>query len=951
MPSELKDTLNLPKTDFAMKANLPQNEPKRLEFWDKIGIYRRIREARKKAPKYLLHDGPPYANGEIHLGHALNKCLKDFVVKSKTMAGFDAPYVPGWDCHGLPIEIKVDEQLGRRKLSMAPAEVRRECHRYAKKYLDIQSQQFQRIGVFGQFDHPYSTMSREYESVIARVFFDFWQNGFVYKGLRPVYWCIFDHTALAEAEVEYEQHTSPSVWVKYQLTSSPDAIDSALAGKPVSTVIWTTTPWTLPASMAVAFHPQYEYVALEDTRSGEVYVVAGGLAEATRSNTGLNDAKIIARFPGRKLEGSTFQHPFLDRKILGVIADYVTLEQGTGAVHTAPSHGADDFYTGVKYGLDPTCNVDASGRLHNGLPEYEDKTVFEANQPIIGLLKTRGVLMGESKITHSYPHCWRCHNPVIFRATEQWFIGMESSMHGSTLRQRALDEIRKVKWDPSWGEERISNMVASRPDWCISRQRVWGVPIPIFFCEGCNQPLRSKSADDAVIALFAREGADSWYTVEPNQILPPDVKCQNCSKQSFRKEFDIIDVWFESGSSWAAVMGEDVADMYIEGGDQHRGWFQSSLLCSVGTRNRAPYRTAVTCGWTLDPQGRAMSKSLGNGVDPVEVANKLGGEIVRLWVASVDFREDMHASDELMLRVADNYRDIRNAFRWILGNLDGFDPERDQVTFEHMESIDRYMLLLTADLVRDVVRWYEQFEFHRIYQRVIAFRTSELSNFYFDVLKDRLYTYPRNSRARRSGQTVIWRIGQALVRLLAPMMSFTAEEVWQFLPSLGEKPESVHLALFPTPEEVLGNTEKPPEPSGKSVPSGAEQLRADWNRLLLVREEVFRQLETARKDKVIGSGLQAKVKISAPDDTYKLLDGYLGTLRYLFIVSQVELHPLSASGNGHGLQVQVLPAEGKKCERCWNYSTQVGRDPAYPTVCERCSAALNGFFATDEGEN
>ncbi|MBV9435365.1 MAG: isoleucine--tRNA ligase, partial [Acidobacteria bacterium] len=629
MPGELKDTINLPKTGFAMKANLPQNEPKRLEFWREIGIYERIREARKGAPTYLLHDGPPYANGEIHLGHALNKCLKDFVVKSKTMAGFDAPYVPGWDCHGLPIEIKVDEKLGRKKLEMAPAQVRRVCREYAQKYLDIQSEQFQRLGVFGQFDRPYSTMSPEYESVIARVFYDFWQHGAVYKGLRPVYWCIFDRTALAEAEVEYEQHTSPSIWVKYALTSSPDNIDPRLAGKRVNTIIWTTTPWTLPASMAVAFHPQYEYVALEN--EGEVYIVAEGLANATRENAGLKNAQVIATFPGTKLEHCTFQHPFLERKILGVLADYVTLEQGTGAVHTAPSHGADDFYTGVKYGLDPACNVDASGRLHNGLPDYEGKTVFAANQPIIELLHSRGVLMGSAKITHSYPHCWRCHNPVIFRATEQWFIGMENQLPNATLRQRALDEIKKVKWDPNWGEERISNMVAGRPDWCISRQRVWGVPIPIFFCESCNQPLRSTVADDSVISLFSREGADAWYTREAHQILPRDIKCEGCRKQQFRKEFDIIDVWFESGSSWAAVIGEAVADMYIEGGDQHRGWFQSSLLCSVGTRNRAPYRMAVTCGWTLDPQGRAMSKSLGNGVDPVEVANKLGAEIVRLW--------------------------------------------------------------------------------------------------------------------------------------------------------------------------------------------------------------------------------------------------------------------------------------------------------------------------------
>ena len=939
MPSELKDTLNLPKTDFAMKANLPQNEPKRLEFWTKIGIYQRIREARKGAPKYFLHDGPPYANGEIHLGHALNKSLKDFVVKSKTMAGFDAPYVPGWDCHGLPIEIKVDEKLGRKKLEMAPAQVRRACREYAQKYLDLQSEQFQRIGVFGDFEHPYSTMSPQYESVIARVFFDFWENGFVYKGLRPVYWCIFDRTALAEAEVEYEQHTSPSVWVKYVLTSKPETIDSALAGKRVNTIIWTTTPWTLPASMAVAFHPDYEYVALED--AGEVYIVAEGLLEATREHTGLKDARAIARFPGRRLEGTTFQHPFLDRKILGVLADYVTLEQGTGAVHTAPSHGADDFYTGVKYGLDQTCNVDAQGRLHNGLPEYNGKTVFEANQPIIELLKSRSVLMGEEKITHSYPHCWRCHNPVIFRATEQWFIGMESPMQGSTLRQRALDEVRKTKWDPAWGEERISNMVATRPDWCISRQRVWGVPIPIFFCEGCNQPLRSKDANELVVKLFAMHGADAWYTHDVKDIVPAAVKCQNCGGKNLRKEFDIIDVWFESGSSWAAVMKDAVADMYIEGGDQHRGWFQSSLLCSVGTRDRAPYRLAVTCGWTLDPQGRAMSKSLGNGVDPVEVAEKLGAEIVRLWVASVDFREDMHASDELMKRVADNYRDIRNAFRWILGNLDGFNPAEGQVAFEEMESIDQFMLLLTSDLVKDVLRWYEAFEFHRIYQRVIAFRTSELSNFYFDVLKDRLYTYPRTAHARRSGQTAIWRIGQVLVRLLAPIMSFTAEEVWQFMPALVEKPESVHLALFPTPEEVLGNTERQPNRQGQSVPCDTDRIRGDWQRLLLVREEVFRALETARKDKVIGSGLQAKLVISAPAESYGLLEKYRDTLRYLFIVSQVDIHQLPGHGNGSGLKVEVLLAEGAKCERCWNYSTQVGSDTEYPTVCERCSAALH----------
>ncbi|HET9742406.1 MAG TPA: isoleucine--tRNA ligase [Terriglobales bacterium] len=946
MAAELKDTINLPKTAFAMKANLPQNEPKMLEFWAKLGIYRQIREARRSAAPYLLHDGPPYANGQIHLGHALNKCIKDFVVKSKTMAGYDAPYVPGWDCHGLPIEIKVDDNLGRKKLEMQPIEVRRACREYAQKYLDLQSQQFQRIGVFGQFDDPYSTMSPHFESVIARLFFDFWEHGFVYKGLRPVYWCINDRTALAEAEVEYEQHTSPSIWVKYELTSPPDAIAPELKGRQVNTIIWTTTPWTLPASMAVAFHPDYEYAALD--HAGEVYIVAEGLAEATKQITGMNDARVIAHFPGRKLDRATFHHPFLDRNILGVLADYVTLDQGTGAVHTAPSHGADDFYTGVKYGLELTCNVDAAGRLQQGLPEYEGKTVFQANQPIIELLKSRGVLMGEATITHSYPHCWRCHRPVIFRATEQWFIAMDHKMSESTFRQRALDEIKKVKWDPSWGEERISNMVAARPDWCISRQRVWGVPIPIFFCEGCNVALNSKEADDAVVELFAREGADSWYTRGVSEILPAEVKCQKCGKSSFKKESDIIDVWFESGSSWAAVIGDEIADLYTEGGDQHRGWFQSSLLCSVGARDRAPYRMTLTSGWTLDPQGRAMSKSLGNTVDPVDIANRLGAEIVRLWVASVDFREDVHASEELMKRVAENYKDIRNAFRWILGNLDAFVPERDEVVFEEMDSLDRYMLLLTADLVSDIRRWYEELQFHRIYQRIIAFRTSELSNFYFDILKDRLYTYPKHSRARRSGQTAIWRIAQTLVRLLAPMMSFTTEEVWQHLPSIGEKPPSVHLALFPSAQEILGNTARQSDTKGESLPANTESLRRDWEQLLKLREEVFKALETARKNKVIGSGLEAKVTIAASNPAFELFEKYRETLRYLFIVSQVELECSGASTNGSGARIRVSPADGEKCERCWNYSTHVGEDPEYPTVCERCSAALKEIFATKD---
>ena len=942
---DLKATLNLPKTNFSMKANLPQNEPKWLALWEELRIYEKIRQARKGDPIYVLHDGPPYANGPIHLGHALNKCLKDFVVKSKTMAGYDAPYVPGWDCHGLPIEIKVDESLGRKKLQMDPLQVRQACRDYAQKYLDLQREQFKRIGIFGRFDNPYSTMSKQYESVIARTLFDFLENGFIYKGLRPVYWCIFDKTALAEAEVEYAQHTSPSVWVKYALTSAPEKIDSALAGKRVNTIIWTTTPWTLPASMAVAFHPELEYVALE--QDGQVYIVAQALEAATRENCHLEDAKVVAHFPGKRLEYTTFAHPFLQRSVMGVLADYVTTEQGTGAVHTAPSHGADDFYTGQRYELDQTCNVDEAGRLRHGLPEYEGKTVFQANQPIIDLLQARGVLMGERKIEHSYPHCWRCHNPVIFRATEQWFIAMETPMKTldgspSTLRERALDEIGKVKWDPSWGEERISNMIATRPDWCISRQRVWGVPIAIFICQGCREPLNSKSVNELVVELFAREGSDAWYKHDVSQILPPGTKCPKCGSGDFQKEMDIIDVWFESGASHAAVLGHEEglpwpADLYLEGGDQHRGWFHSSLLCAVGTRNRAPYRMVATCGWTLDPQGRAMSKSLGNGVDPVDIAKRLGGEIVRLWVASVDFREDVHASEELMLRVAENYRKIRNTFRFVLSNLSDFDPAQHQVAFDQMNGLDQYMLLETADLVSAVRKWYEEFEFHRVYHRLNEFCVG-LSALYFDVLKDSLYTFAPNSKARRSAQSAIWRIGEVLVRLLAPIMSFTAEEVWRFLPSVIDRPESVHLTLFPSVSEVLGSTSNTKDPAPAA--DHAEligRVRKDWKQLMAVREDVLKALEGARQEKLIGSALDAKIIISAPAETAALLRRYLETLKALFIVSQLEV---TESQNGPGLTVRVSPAEGKKCERCWNYSVYVGKNPQFPTICERCSAAL-----------
>ncbi len=978
----LKSTLNLPETSFSMKANLPVNEPLSLAAWQRQNLYKQIRAARAGSPKYILHDGPPYANGAIHLGHALNKCIKDFVVKTKTMAGFDAPYVPGWDCHGLPIEIKVDEQLGRKKLEMDPLAVRKACRDYAQKYVDLQRTQFERIGVFGRWEDPYLTMSLAYEAAIVETFYDFFEKGFVYKGLKPVYWCIHDKTALAEAEVEYEMHTSPSIYVRYKLTSDPAQIDSALANQPVYTIIWTTTPWTLPASLAVAFNPELDYVALRNT-DGNVYIIAEALTTQTREACNIPDAVEIARFKGTRMDRVTFHHPFLDREILGVNADYVTTEQGTGAVHTAPAHGADDFYTGAKYGLSQLCNVDAAGHLRNGLPEYDGLQVFKANPKIIDLLIARGALMGRSEIHHSYPHCWRCHNPVIFRATEQWFIGMETPLntppspmtdaeiaeaaelfndpfdesepdeapeaiinlktgvilttnperYQTTFRQRALKEINNVVWDPSWGRERIYNMIETRPDWCISRQRIWGVPIAVFLCEKCHQPLNNPAINKSIVQLFHREGADAWYTHDVATLLPSGTCCSNCSSTEFRKEMDILDVWFESGASWHAVLDVEPelhtpADLYTEGGDQHRGWFHSSLLTSVGVRGTAPYKMVATSGWTLDEQGRAFSKSLGNGVDPVDIAKRLGGEIVRLWVASVDFREDVAASENLMQRVSENYRKLRNTLRFLLSNLSDFTPSTDAVRdFAKLEPLDQYILARLAQLTTRIRAAYDDFEFHRAYHALNEFTNTDLSALYLDVLKDRLYTFSPNHPARRSAQTAVWRIAEALTRLIAPILSFTADEIWEHLPKVEGRETSVHIALFPEIASL--------------VPGNTTALLDDWQKLIEVRSEVLISLEAARQSKLIGKGLDAKITIEAGEPVYTLLERYEPSLKELFNVSQVALAHIEHTEQK--TLVTTLAAEGVKCARCWNYTTDVGNDPRYPSVCLRCAEALDAI--------
>jgi isoleucyl-tRNA synthetase len=953
-PPELKATLTLPKTDFPMKANLPQNEPLRLARWASLRLYDELRKAGVGRPSYILHDGPPYANGPIHLGHALNKGLKDFVVKSKTMAGFDAPYVPGYDCHGLPIEIKVDEQLGRKKLELPAAAVLDACRNYAQKYVDLQTSQFERIGCFGRWDKPYKTMARDYEARTLEAFYGFLEKGFVYRGLKPVYWCINDRTALAEAEVEYEMHTSPSVYVRYRLTSDAEGIHPALAGREVYTIIWTTTPWTLPASMAVAFHPDFEYVALgtgEDS-DGPVYIVAAELAASVAVACNLDAPAELARFKGSVLERTTYQHPFLDRSILGVLATYVTADTGTGAVHTAPSHGADDFYTGQRYGLDATTRVDATGHIHvdesawhhTAPPAFDGKKVWAANPIIVAMLEESGALLAVADLNHSYPHCWRCHKPVIFRATEQWFIGLETPVEredGSktTYRQLAIEEIDKVIWDPGWGKERITNMIATRPDWCISRQRIWGVPIAVFMCKGCDQPVLDPALNRRIVDLFDNQGAEAWHTSATDGLLPEGTACAGCGGKTFRKETDILDVWFDSGTSWFAVAESDpdlkdaytafqndegVKVLYLEGGDQHRGWFHSSLLTSVALRGRAPYSHVATAGWTLDEQGRAMSKSLGNGVDPVDIANRLGGEIVRLWVASIDFREDMAASENLMQRCADIYRKLRNTFKILLGNLHGFDPNTDSIKEAELLPLDRYMLARTRELTEKVLAWYAAFEFHRVYHAVNEFAVVDLSNFYIDVLKDRMYTFAPISHARRSAQTVLWKITETLVRLVAPILSFTADEVWDYLPKVEGREVSVHLAQFPKPEEVFSE-----DPAA---------LLEEWKQIFAVRDEALRTLEEARQAKRIGKGLEAELEIAASGEQLALLQRHAVGLKEIINVSGVNViegfaaRPLD--------MVTALPASGSKCARCWNFMPEVSSYGIWENVCTRCQNAL-----------
>jgi len=933
--ADWKDTLNLPRTDFPMKANLPTSEPETLAKWNEMDLYGQIRAARKGAPKFVLHDGPPYTSGHIHLGTALNKILKDVVVRSRSMAGYDAPFVVGYDCHGLPIELKVDKELGAKKRDMTVGEFCRACRAYAERFIGTMTEQFQRLGVLGTWDNPYLTMDYRYQAAIARTFGRFVEKGLVYKGKKPVHWCIHCRTALAEAEVEYEPHTSPSIYVEFPLApeSAAELVSRvpALAGRDVSVLIWTTTPWTIPSNLAVAFHPEFDYAAYEI--DGRAVIVAEQLAAKVAQETGRAFDRIVARMKGEQLEYIRFRHPLFDRDSLGVLGAYVTLEAGTGVVHTAPGHGADDFNTGQKYGLEILAPIGPAGHFHDNVELFGGRRVFDANTDVVDELKKRSRLWRHSDISHQYPHCWRCHNPVIFLATSQWFIRMDGEpviaadgQPPQTLRRAALNAADDaVKWVPAWGHDRIYNMISSRPDWCISRQRAWGVPIPALDCQGCGEAITTPELVRKAADVFEQHGAHAWYERPIEEFLPEGLTCAKCGDTRFAKEMNILDVWFDSGSSHEAVLSVRPeltwpSDLYLEGSDQHRGWFQSSLLLGLGTRGRAPYRQVVTHGFLLDTDGQKMSKSLGNAIAPQDVIKQSGADILRLWVSMSDYQEETRVSKEILARVAEAYRKIRNTLRYLLSNLYDFDPMRDRVDRAQLEEVDQYILARYAEVSQRILKAYEEYDYSTIFQATNAFVTVDLSAFYADVSKDRLYTFAAGSKERRSAQTALYAMVDGLARLLAPILSFSIDELWRYLP--GKREASVHLALFPVTADLLAM--RNPE------------LIARWERLVRVRDRVLAQIEPLRKDKQIGSSLQAKVVVSGSGDEMDLLRAHADQLAMLFIVSEVELR----AANEPALTVSIEKAAGVKCDRCWRYVARVSNGPDRPGICERCEDAL-----------
>jgi isoleucyl-tRNA synthetase len=926
---DYKQTLNLPKTAFPMKASLSQREPEVLKKWEAMGLYEEIRESSKGRPRFVLHDGPPYANGHIHIGTALNKILKDIVIRSRQMNGFDAPYVPGWDCHGLPIEHQVDQELGEKKKVMSKLEIRRHCRAYAEKYIEVQKEEFKRLGVIGEWDNPYLTMKNSYVATIVREFGKFALDGSLYKSKKPIYWCSVCKTALAEAEVEYQERTSPSIYVKFPLLSDIGDIYPELVDKKVYLVIWTTTPWTIPANLAVALHPDFQYTAV-DVGEDQVYVMVSALVERSMEALGIADYEVLGEVDPKKLEGRNCRHPIYDRQSRVVLGRHVTLDAGTGCVHTAPGHGLEDYQVGLAYDLEIYSPVDKDGQFTD-IDFFAGMFVFDANTAVMAKLEELGTLIGKGSIEHTYPHCWRCKDPVIFRATEQWFISMEKV----GLRQKALTCIDQVTWIPAWGRDRIHGMIENRPDWCISRQRSWGVPIVAFYCKDCGTRLITAEIIDHVAGLFERYGADIWFEADNPVLLPTGTRCPECQGNTFEKEKDILDVWFDSGVSHAAVLeSRDYlswpADMYLEGSDQHRGWFHSALLTAVGPRGKAPYKSVLTHGFVVDGSGEKMSKSKGNVIAPSEIIDRYGAEMLRLWVAASDYQDDVRISEKILKQLTDAYRRIRNTSRFMLGNLGDFDPEADAIPHEEMLEIDRFALHYLQGLVRRARTAYDAYEFHAVYHNLYNYCTVDLGAFYLDVLKDRLYTSPARSTARRSAQTALNTILDTLVRLMAPMLVFTAEELWAHMPGPDARPASSHLTQLPEVEEDFLD----------------DELAKRWESILLIRGEVSKALEEARTQKVIGHALDAAVTLSLPEALRAVVEPDADELRTVFIVSQVNILAEEEFSGGYqstkvpGLAIRVDRAPAEKCERCWIHDTSVGADALHKTICARCMKVL-----------
>lgn len=927
MPQDYNATINLPKTDFPMRAGLPQREPVFLKDWEDGQFYDKLMEKNAGKPLFILHDGPPYANGNLHMGHAINKILKDFILRYKNMAGFKAPYVPGWDTHGLPIERQAIKAYGMDRDKVSTAEFRSKCEEFAHKHVDTQRTQFKRLGIIGQWDKPYLTLSHDYEAEQIKVFGEMAKKGFIYKGMKPVYWCPHDETALAEAEIEYQDEPCESIYVKFKVVDDKGKISKCIGTtENVYFVIWTTTTWTLPGNLAISVNPDFEY-DLVKAPNGEIYVLAKELAASVMKSAGIENWEVLGTLPGSELELIQTKHPIMDRNSVVICGDHVTLDAGTGCVHTAPGFGADDFIVCQKYHIDIIVPVDGKGIATADAGKYAGMYYEKTTPIILEDLKTCNALLAIEKIEHSYPHCWRCKHPIIFRTTEQWFCSVDA------LKEAAVAACRNLTWLPAWGEERMVSMIQERNDWCISRQRVWGVPIPIFYCKDCGKPFVNEKTIKAVSDLFREKGSNAWYELDASEILSSDIKCE-CGCGVFTKETDTMDVWFDSGSSHASVLDQRPelqypADVYLEGNDQYRGWFQSSLLTAIATKGTAPYKTVITHGMIVDEERQKMSKSLGNGIAPDDILQQYGADVMRLWVSSADYRQDMKISKEMFKHLSQNYLKIRNTARYILGNISDFDV-KNTVAYDDMYELDKWALMKLNELVAKVIKSYDNYEYHIVSHAIHNFCVVDMSNFYLDVIKDRLYCDEKNGISRLSAQTAMYTILDTLVRLIAPILCFTADEIWKAMPHKdGEDLENILFNDMPAYNEQY---------------KFSAESTDKWNKIISVREDVNKALEQARNEKLIGKPLEAKVTIHAKDAAVEFLNKCGEELSKLFIVSAVEV--INGDGDGlegeslDGIKISVAHADGDKCERCWIYDNTVGKDAQHPTLCARCASVV-----------